>query len=119
MNNNNSLKNLDMLTVLDDIIDYAKKNKKYNKNIMSYLVFNHVLITTINRVAEQKNKDRNMVLKELRNYCRENISDYKKHSFYNTISMNRRVIASLNYHGLWMVSKLILDTKSFIRSVRK
>ena len=119
MNNNNSLKNLDMLTVIDDIMDYAKKNKKYDKNIMSYLIFDHVLITTINRVAVQKNDDRNRVLRQLLTYCRENIPDYKKQPFYNTISRNRRVIANLNYHGLWNVSKLILDTKSFIGSVKK
>lgn len=118
MNNNNSLKNLDMLTVLDDIIDYAKKNKTYDKNVMSYLVFNHVLITTINRVAGHKNKDKKIVIKELLNYCKKNISDYKAQPFYNTISRNRRIIANLNYHGLWKISKLILKTKSLIKAVK-
>ena len=118
MNNNNSLKNLDMLTVIDDIIDYAKENKKYDKNIISYLIFDHVLITTINRVAVQKNEDRDEVLKQLLAYCKKNISDYKKEPFYNTISRNRKFIANLNYHGLWMISKLVLRTKSLIRSVK-
>ena len=118
MNNNNSLKNLDIITIMDELIDYAKKNKKYDKNIISYLIFDHILITTINRVAGHKNKDKKRVIKELLNYCKDNISDYKKQPFYNTISKNRKIIANLNYHGLWRISRLILKTKSLIKVVR-
>lgn len=119
MNNDNSLKNLDIITVLDDVIDYSKKNKKYNKNIISCLIYNHVLITSINRVAGHKNKDKNKVLKDLLTYCKKNIPDYKKQPFYNNISSNKRIIANLNYHGLWMVSKLILKIKSILGLVIK
>lgn len=56
MNNNNSKKNLDMIVIMDDIINYLKENKKYDKNIVSYLIFDHILITTINRLALQKVK---------------------------------------------------------------
>ncbi len=54
MNNNNSKKNLDMIIIMDDIINYLKENKKYDENIVSYLIFEHILITTINRLAFQK-----------------------------------------------------------------
>jgi hypothetical protein len=32
--------------------------KKYDENIVSYLIFEHILITTINRLAFQKSKDK-------------------------------------------------------------
>ena len=47
-----------MIVIMDDIINYLKKKKKYDKNIASYLIFDHILITTINKLALQKNKDK-------------------------------------------------------------
>ena len=119
MNNNNSLKNLDMLTSIDDIIKYAKEKNIYDNNIMSYLIFNHILITTINRVETQKNKEKKYVLKELQKYCKKNIPSYKKLPFYNNISTNRKIIAWLNYNGMWVISKFILNLKSLIKKVLK
>ena len=115
MNNNNSIKNLDMLVVLDDIIKYTKDNNKYDKNIISYLIFNHVLITTINRVFVQKNKDKKEVIKKLIKYCKENISDYKIQPFYKTINRNRKLIAWLNYHNLWYISMALLEVKKKVK----
>ena len=108
MNNNNSQKNLDILYILDDARDYLKKNNCFDENIYNYLVFDHVLITTINRVSVQKNKDKNKVIKEIIKYCHKNISNYKKYNFYKEISRNRRIIAFLNYHYLYNISKLFI-----------
>lgn len=119
MNNNNSLKNLDIITSIDDVIEYAKKKKIYDSNIISYLIFNHILITTINRVAVHKNKDKKYVLKELQKYCKKSILNYKKLPFYKNISTNRKIIAWLNYNGMWTISKLILNSKSLIKKVLK
>ena len=115
MNNNNSLKNLDIIIVIENLIEYAKKNNLYDKNVFSYLIFDHILITTINRVALQKNSDTKNVLKELINYCHKNIYDYKKMKFYKNVSKNRKVIAYLNYHRLYSLSKLILKISSKIK----
>lgn len=115
MSNNNSIKNLDMITIMEDIINYIKENNKYDKNIVSYLIFNHILITTINRVAVQKNKDKKDVLKKLLNYCYANIKDYNKQNFYKNISKNRKIIAWLNYHKMHNISKIILNIKSKIK----
>ena len=109
MNNNNSKKNLDMITVINDIIDYLKKNDKYDKNIVSYLIFNHILITTINRVAVQKSTDKKDVIRQLIKYSKDNISDYRKQAFYKNISINRKIIAWLNYHNMYNLSKIILN----------
>ena len=115
MNNNNSKKNLDMITVINDIIDYLKKNDKYDKNIVSYLIFNHILITTINRVAVQKSTDKKDVIKQLIKYSKDNISDYRKQAFYKNISINRKIIAWLNYHNMYNLSKIILNIKGKVK----
>ena len=90
MNNNNSKKNLDMIIIMDDIINYLKENKKYDKNIVSYLIFDHILITTINRLAFQKSKDKKETINIFLKYCKDNISNYTKLPFYNKISRNRK-----------------------------
>lgn len=115
MNNNNSKKNLDMIIVIEDIIDYLKKNDKYDKNIVSYLIFNHILITTINRVAIQKSIDKKDVIKQLIKYSKDNISDYRRQTFYKNISRNRKIIAWLNYHNMYNLSKIILNIKGKIK----
>ena len=115
MNNNNSLKNLDIITVINDLIKYAKENNLYDRNIFSYLIFDHILITSVNRVALQKNKDTKKVLNELIDYCHKNIYDYKKMDFYNEISKNRKIIACLNYCGFYNLSKLMLKISSKIK----
>ena len=115
MNNNNSLKNLDMIFVIDDLIEYAKGNNIYNENIFKYLIFDHVLITTINRVAFQKNREKKEVLKQLRNYCKLNLKDYKKQPFYKSVPSQRKIVAMLNFYGLHNISKLLLKIKSKLR----
>lgn len=115
MNNNNSLKNLDMLVIMDDLIEYAREKKLYDKNIFTYLIFDHILITSINRVSRQKSINKHLVIKELRKYCYENISDYKKMPFYKNIPVQRKIVAHLNYIGLHNLSKLLLKIKSIIK----
>lgn len=115
MNNNNSLKNLDMITVIEDIKKYAKDNNKYDDNIISYLIFNHILITSINRVALHNNKDRNEVINKFLIYVKNNIGDYRNKDFYKKIEKNRKIIANLNYHGLWRLSKIILGIKQKLK----
>ncbi len=115
MNNNNSIKNLDMLVIIDDLIKYAKDNNKYDKDMFSFLIFNHVLITSINRVAVQKADETKQVIKKLRNYCKVNIPDYKTMNFYKNISKNRKIIAWLNYNGLHNISKLLLNIKTKLK----
>ena len=104
-----------MITVIEDIKKYAYKNNKDDKNLISYLIFNHILITSINRVALQKNKDKKYVINQFIMYCKNNISDYKKQKFYQNIPRNRKIIANLNYHKMWNISKLLLKLKEKIK----
>lgn len=115
MNNNNSLKNLDMIDVIDDLIVYAKNKNLYNENIFKYLIFDHILITTINRVSMHKNSDAKKVISVLRKYAHNNLNNYKKLPFYGTISKQRKIIATLNYYSLHNISKILLIFKSKIK----
>ncbi len=115
MHNNNSKKNLDMIYILDDLKQYLIDNEIYDDNIFSYLVFNHLLLTTINRVYNQTSEDKKEVLSQLNKYCKENISDYKSKPFYQNISRNRKIIAHLNYRELYWLSKFIFDVKARIK----
>lgn len=114
MNSENSIKNLDIIKIIDDLRKYAKENDIYKENIFEYLIFDHILITTINRVTKQKSKDKKKVIKALRKYCKENLKNYKEQEFYRTIPKNRKIIASLNYYGLQNLSKMLLNIKSKI-----
>ena len=115
MCNNNSLKNLDIIIIIDDIIKYLKENNKYDRNIISYLIFDHILITTINRVSVQNSNDKREVISKLISYCRDNISDYDSQEFYQNISRNRKIIAWLNYHKMYSVSRILLKIKENIK----
>ena len=114
MNNDNSLKNLDVAKALDLVKEYMIKNNVFDKNILSYLVFDYGLITTINRVLKHNNKEKNRVIKKLRKYCHDNVSDYKKQEFYKEIERNRKIIANLNYMGLERVSNMLLELKKIL-----
>ena len=111
MRNDNSKKNLDMIWAIDDAKEYLIKNRKFNKDIYSYIVFNHILIETINRVESHKNKDKQEVIRVLNKYCKDNIKDYRKQDFYKKISRNRKIVAFLNYHKLSKISKILINIK--------
>ena len=115
MNNNNSEKNLDIIKSIEDLKKYSFDNGIYDENIFYLIIFNHILITAINRVTRQKGKNSKIVIKKLRNYCRKNILKYKNKPFYSNISWSRRVIAGLNYNGLHVISNIILNIKSKMR----
>jgi len=110
---NNSL--LSSLIRIDDLIKYAKDNNLYDENIFKYLIFDHILITTINRVAFKKNKEKKKVIKELRKYSKLNLKNYKKQEFYKLIPKQRKIISKLNFYGLHNISKLLLTIKSKIK----
>lgn len=117
MNNNNSKKNLDIITIIEDLKQYAKQNNLYDDNIIKYLIFDHILITTINRVERQKNLEKSDVIKKLRSYCNQNLKNYKKQPFYKNVAKPRKMVANLNYIGLHKVSSILIKLKSKLRKI--
>ena len=114
MTNNNSQRNLDILKVLDIIKNHMITSGKWSdlESTFKYLVFDHVLITTINRVAIQKNRINKQVIKDLLRYCREQKLDFRMISNQFLIPRNRMIIARLNYYGFTNISKYILSINS-------
>ena len=66
MSNNNSEKNLNILSVFNHLIDFVENNSLTEKhgNTLEYLHIEHILITTINRVEKQKNKNKKQAGKD-------------------------------------------------------
>lgn len=116
MSNNNSPKNLDMIKALDLIIKFAKDNNLYDryKEDIDFMIIDHILITTINRVAKQTHPEKERVIEELREYVKNQLSNVKKLKVFKEMPLNRRIVAALNLQGLHNVSKTILSIKAKI-----
>lgn len=113
MNNDNAEKNLDILSVLEHLEEYIEImgwQKKYEE-VIKYLYLDHVVITTINRLEKQKDKNKREVIKIIRNTVKEKFPDICKGETFYKLTLNRRIIAKLNLCGLSVVSKLILGIK--------
>ncbi len=116
MSNNNSPKNLDMIKALDLIIKFAKDNNLYDryKEDIDFMIIDHILITTINRVAKQTHPEKERVIEELREYVKNQLPNVKKLKVFKEMPLNRRIVAALNLQGLHNVSKTILSIKAKI-----
>lgn len=114
MNNNNSVKNLDIIASVNDIINYAKKNNFYdnNKSELEFLIINHILVTSIMRVAKHNSKDKNSVIKRMIEYCHQNIPDFDDNIYYKNWSINKKIVAKLNYYSFWKLSLFIVRLKT-------
>ena len=110
MRNNNSAKNLDLLVILDMLREYMLENGFRDE--FEFFVINHCLIDSINRVYKQDTPDRKDTVKKLHAYARKNLPQLSNCASYKRESLNRRIIASLNYRGLHSLSRFILDLKA-------
>lgn len=115
MNNNNAPKNLDMLTVLEDIHCYIKTlpSSEQWDSVFDYLVLEHLLLTSINRVAVQHHPEKRQVIQKMLQYVKQNIPSLSNCSAYQHFSKNQKIILFFNYHGLYFISKILLKMKKF------
>jgi hypothetical protein len=112
MRNNNSAKNLDMLTVLDMLEKYMVPNGFSND--FEFFIINHVLLDAINRVYRQNTPDRKEVLEKLNAYVHEKLPNLSICESFRQESLNRRIIMRLNYMGLYRTAAKLLDVKAKI-----
>ena len=113
MFNDNSKKNLDIVTVINNLKVYMEENgydKEY-KDLIEYLMIDHILITSINRVALHKNNDKKDVIKTMRNYVKGAYPNFKNDRVFKEMPRNRKIVARLNAAGLENVSKALLELK--------
>ena len=109
MNNNNSLKNLDIIVATEDILA-----KNIDKEIKELLIVEHILLETVNRVEMQKNKNKKYVLKQLNAYIHKHIRNIFKTKVYIESSCKRKIIIILNYYNLGFISKILLNLKGVL-----
>lgn len=121
MNNNNSQKNLDILVVLDHLKKYVEDNDWETKygNTLEYLVLDHVLITSINRVAKQKNKQKNETIRKMRAYVLKYYPKFYQDEVYKKMKRNRKIVAYLNSKGLHQLVRFILEIKKKVKSISR
>ena len=112
MNNNNTLKNLDIIPVMDEVraAMYECGFEKY----FDFLLINHVLLDSVKRVSLQKSPDKKETINKLRAYVKKYIPELSKCEAFKEESRNRRIIMYLNYHGLWGLSKFMLKANGSI-----
>lgn len=108
MRNQNSLKNLDALTIIDDIRAYTHDE---NREETEYFVLNHILLDSIKRVNLQKSDNKKQVISQMREYVRKAVPDLNKSNAFKAESRNRRLVMALNYYGLEDVSQMLLKLK--------
>lgn len=106
MHNDNALKNLDIITATDDFLKLSVP-----KEMKETLIINHILIDAINRVNNQKSKNKKYVIKELTNYVKKHIKNLSKTTNYQKSNIKRKTIMLLNYHNLSNISHFLLKIK--------
>lgn len=112
MRNNNSAKNLDLIVILDMLAEYMLDNGF--KEEFEFFVVNHCLIDSINRVYKQNAPDSKATVEKLRTYARKRLPKLSECGSYRRESLNRRLIARLNYTGLFGLGRFLLDIKAKI-----
>lgn len=112
MRNNNSARNLEIIEIMEDI--HAFMREQGSDEGFDYLLINHVLLDSINRVAAQKGKDKKQVIKKLRAYVHEQLPKLSECESFNAETKNRRTIMKLNYMGHFGLSGLLLKVKKGI-----
>ena len=111
MRNQNAVKNLDILTVMDEVAAFAGEK---GKDAVEFFIINHILVDAIKRVNLQNSLDKKKVIRTLRDYVKTNIPDLDACETYQAETRNRRIIMKLNYKGQENISQIILKAKSFL-----
>ena len=112
MNNNNARKNLDVIKIMEEIHDFARRENKLDG--FEFLLINHVLLDSIKRLQLQSSSEKKPVIKELREYVKKFIPKLTECESFRRESRNRRFIMALNYYGLEGLSIAILKLKERI-----
>lgn len=113
MNNNNSKKNLDILAVMEHLEAFVEKHgwqEKYSQ-VLEYLYLEHVLITSVNRVAAHTGKEKQEVLRTMVRTVKAKYPRYYRDKVFRRMPRNRKIVALLNSMGLWEISQLLINIK--------
>lgn len=118
MNNNNILKNLDILTSFDSLISYLKDNNYFNKykDEIEYLAIYHIYIAAVVRVINIKGYlNKNKIIKQLINYVNDNFPDYRKNKYLYLLGRNKKIIYYLIIIKQYWIVRLIFRLKGVLK----
>ena len=96
---------------------FAKEHSLYEKYAydLEYMYIEHILITSINRVAQQNNPEKGKIIWEMRNYVLKQYPNYRKDNAFKEFSKNQQIIAILNAKGMWRISQLLFKIKGCLK----
>ena len=116
MNNSKALRNLEIITALEDVINYFKKNNVYDnfKEEIEFLVIQHISIAAITRVLLSNSKDKHEVIKKLEEYI-SNFDNLYQNKYIATLDSNKRLILKFNKNKLYFLTTLCMKIKNKIK----
>lgn len=117
MHNENITRNLDILKAYDDLLDYLKENKLYDKyqEELSFLLLKEIYISTINRIIRTNNpyKEKKIVIRKIEEYCKNH--SIKKTQYFSILPFSFKLsyylIRIKLYHALNILFKLKEKTR--------
>lgn len=109
MNNNNALKNLDIIDIVEGLKAFLLP-RGFRQEFEAVLL-DHLLLDTINRVNAQSAENKEAVIGRLRGYAKENIPRLSASAAYKKEPWRRKIVMFLNYHGLHPLAKLLFKAK--------
>ncbi len=110
MHNNNAQKNLDILSIMEDLRRFLDSGEGKQEDF-EYLLLSHVLLDSISRLAQQDDPQRKDVIGRLRSYVRESIPNLSACRSFRQESMSRRTVMLLNYLGMEDLAQQLLRMK--------
>lgn len=116
MNNNNAVRNLEIIDTFDDLIAYFKEKGVYEsfKQELEFLIIDHIVVAGITRVVLCDNADKKGVLKKLEEYI-SGFEGLYNNKYISTLSSNKRLILKFNKHKLYFLTHLCMKIKNSIK----
>lgn len=114
MRNTKILKNLDLITIFEDISDFYRKNNIYDKYYeeLEFIAIDHFSSGMIRVIKTNGNrKDKKTVLKEYDKYLRKHFYNLKNNKYLNSFSKNRRLIYNLLIKRKYRLVSLIFKVR--------
>ncbi len=112
MRNNNSKKNLDIITAFGIIEDQFGDR---NHDELEYLAVIHILQNAINRVSLHDNLEKENVIKELRDFVTTKYPNYLNNKYLKGSPIQIRTAIKLNGSGRHNFSKFIFKVKNSMK----
>ena len=116
MNNHNFHRNLEILEAMEDFLGYYKVQGAYEKyrDVLEFLVIEHVAVTGMARVAMCKGKGKKEVIAKMQAYLATYENLYAN-PYMKTMERNRKIVLWCNRHRLYWATKTLLGVKQWLK----